>query len=72
MKFRLIITACVVMFSSTAHTDDTQIYESFAGVKIGRVFLSQSERELLDERRRRTPVDASIDIPAARDAVSRL
>lgn len=53
--YRVITLLLVAMYPLTSVADESVVYESFAGVEIGRVFLSQSQRELLDARRLLNP-----------------
>ena len=52
MKRLLILT---VLFFTAAHADTSDVYESIAGVSIGRVFLTPEERRLLDVERTHSP-----------------
>ena len=52
MKRLLILT---VLLCSSAHADTSDVYETIAGVSIGRVFLTPEERRLLDAARTRSP-----------------
>jgi len=51
MMCRILALLLTIMFPLAGAADDSFVYESFSGVKIGRVFLSQSQRETLDARR---------------------
>lgn len=54
------LALCLVLIAP-ANADESPVYESLSALSIGRVFYSQSERELLDQRRDhpRRPVAAS-------------
>ena len=52
----------------TAAAEEPFVYESFAGVQIGRVFLSQSQREALDAARLLTPGQGTVAGDEAPDA----
>ncbi len=45
----------------TAAAEEPFVYESFAGVQIGRVFLSQSQRDALDAARLLTPGKGAVE-----------
>lgn len=51
MKQRIMITLFLLLLPLAAVTEEHLVYESFSGVTIGRVFLSQSERDMLDAQR---------------------
>ena len=59
MIVRCLLVALVLLLSRPAMAEDSPVYESFRGVTIGRVFLTQEHRDSLDRRRlqfpRRTP-----------------
>lgn len=46
-----LIVVLLLLLPLVSVADDALVYESFMGVSIGRVFLTQQERELLDARR---------------------
>ena len=50
---RTLVTAAlfVLVCPTVAAADEPFVYETFAGVKVGRVFLSQSQRDTLDAAR---------------------
>jgi len=52
---RRVLTLLLIVFPLAVAADEGFVYESFSGVKIGRVFLSQSQREKLDARRLSSP-----------------
>ena len=51
MMYRNALVFCALLLPATAVADDDSVYESLAGVDIGRVFLSQQQRDALDARR---------------------
>ena len=51
MSIRLLTIALLVAVTTSAAADEQYVYESFAGVQIGRVFLTQSQRDALDAAR---------------------
>lgn len=59
MMCRALTLLLVVMLPLAVAADDGFAYESFSGVKIGRVFLSQSQRETLDARRHLGPQEGN-------------
>lgn len=68
---RLSLTALFLLLAPPAlATDDDFVYESHAGVMIGRVFLSQSQREQLDARRLAGPPGPSIGASSSVDGVA--
>ena len=65
MKRLLILT---VLLASSAHADNSDVYETIAGVSIGRVFLSPEERRLLDAARTRPPQTVAQSAPSSSEA----
>lgn len=55
MMRRVLTLMLFIMLPLVGVADDGFVYESFSGVKIGRVFLSQNQRETLDARRLLNP-----------------
>ena len=55
MNVRCFLAALALALSVPAVAGDSPIYESFRGVSIGRVFLSQEHRDALDKRRLQVP-----------------
>ena len=55
MIVRCLLIALVLLWSRTAAAGDSPVYESFRGVTIGRVFLTQEQRNSLDKRRLQIP-----------------
>jgi len=55
----LMVLAAVLVLTPPAVAEDKRVYESLPEVKIGRVFYSPQQRELLDSRRRRTGMTSS-------------
>ena len=55
MTVRVLLLVIALTLSAPVVADDSPVYESFRGVKIGRVFLSQERRNLLDKRRLQVP-----------------
>ncbi len=51
MRVRILAMLLVASCPLTAVAEEPFVYESFAGVQIGRVFLSQSQRDALDAAR---------------------
>ena len=58
MSVRAVVLLLAVLVPVPSMAEDSLIYESFDGVTIGRVFLTQRERESLDVRRLQTPKEA--------------
>ena len=48
MKSVIAVALLALVCPTVAAADEPFVYESFAGVKVGRVFLSQSQRDALD------------------------
>lgn len=72
MILRRIVASCVALFAAAAIAGEDLVYESLQGVEIGRVFLSQEQRAVLDQKRKHSASDlasASGTSPAA-DALS--
>ena len=59
MNSRCITVVLLLSAPMLACASDDAVYESFSGVKIGRVFLSPADREALDRRRLNPPVRES-------------
>ena len=53
MRRRAISAAGLMFLAMTAHAADMPVYESLNGIEIGRVFLSQAQRDALDRSRAR-------------------
>ena len=51
MNLRYLLVFPILALPHDTAADEGLVYESFSGVTIGRLFLSQSEREYLDVRR---------------------
>ena len=51
----------LIMCPLTAAAEEPFVYESFAGVQIGRVFLSQSQRDALDAARLLSPGEGAVE-----------
>jgi hypothetical protein len=70
---RVLTLLLFIMLPLAGAADDGFVYESFSGVKIGRVFLSQGQRESLDARRLLNPQegDAGGEQPGDAKATSR-
>lgn len=72
MIVRGLFFVLVLLLSRPAIASDSPVYESFHGVTIGRVFLSQEHRNSLDRRRlqlpRRVqgPTSARVEDPAGK------
>ena len=49
----------VALLSAPAYADEPGVYETLAGVSIGRVFLTPEERRLLDLARREGPTNTT-------------
>ena len=60
---RLLILS--VLLASPALADNGDVYESIAGISIGRVFLTPEERRLLDALRARSPQTAFQSAPSS-------
>lgn len=55
MSVRAVVLFVSVSLPVWSMAEESPVYESFDGITIGRVFLTQRERELLDVRRLQTP-----------------
>jgi hypothetical protein len=55
MIARYLLVASVLWLPQSVIAEDSPVYESFHGVSIGRVFLSQERRNSLDKRRLEIP-----------------
>ena len=66
MRRLLILT---LLLASSAHADNSNVYETIAGISIGRVFLTPEERSLLDAARTRSPQLVTQSAPASSEAV---
>ena len=62
MNPRYIFASCVALLATAAIADENPVYESLAGVEIGRVFLSREQRAVLDHKRKHPASDTA---PAA-------
>ena len=58
MTVRLLAAILILAVPLDAAAEEEFVYESFAGVQIGRVFLSQSQRDALDAARLLGPQDS--------------
>ena len=61
MRRLLILT---ILLASSAHADNTDVYETIARISIGRVFLTPEERRLLDAARRQPQPTVSQSAPS--------
>ncbi|MDJ0701376.1 MAG: hypothetical protein QNJ07_16120 [Woeseiaceae bacterium] len=52
---RLLVILFLFGAGQAVSADDVPVYESLSGLSIGRIFYSQAERELLDQRRHQPP-----------------
>ncbi len=52
---RLLAILLLLSAGQAVGADEVPVYESLSGLSIGRVFYSQAERELLDQRRHLPP-----------------
>ena len=59
MHARFGIVMLLLAVAATANAEDAFVYETFAGVEIGRVFLTPGDRDRLDERRLSQPAGDS-------------
>lgn len=55
MTVRCLLIVLVLLLSRPVVADDSPVYESFRGVTIGRVFLTQEHRDALDKQRLQLP-----------------
>ena len=55
MRMCLLAVLLLLGAGHAVSADDVPVYESLSGLTIGRVFYSQAERELLDQRRHLPP-----------------
>ena len=60
--------SCLLLLAGTCLAADESIYESYDGVVIGRVFLSQVERDRLDVRRSQPNAAAAVEAPSEETA----
>ncbi len=51
MRSRFLVMILLFGAGQAATAEESPVYESLSGLSIGRVFYSQAERELLDQRR---------------------
>lgn len=51
MKTILLLSVIALTYPLLSVAENSPVYESLSGVRIGRVFLTQNERDLLDARR---------------------
>ncbi len=56
---RRILVSSVALFTAAAVANDDLVYESLRGVEIGRVFLSQEQRAVLDQKRKHSASDGA-------------
>jgi len=59
MKTILLLSVLALTYPLLSAAENSPVYESLSGVRIGRVFLTQNERDLLDARRLVEPPGAS-------------
>lgn len=59
MSFRHLGILMLLSISAAAPAEESAVYESFSGVKIGRVFLAPRDRDRLDERRLNPPAEGT-------------
>ena len=64
MMIRLLTIALIAAAPVGATADEQYVYESFAGVQIGRVFLTQSQRDALDAARLLGPQEGESETTA--------
>lgn len=57
MILRRIVASYVALFAAAAIAGEDLVYESLQGVEIGRVFLSQEQRAVLDQKRKHSASD---------------
>lgn len=62
----VLVATCGLGTTGAAAEEEAQVYESLGDVKIGRVFLSPSQRDSLDNRRGRAAAVATANAPAVR------
>jgi len=60
MKWHFATALLLVTIAAPARGDETPVYESLSQLTIGRVFYTQSERDVLDRRRGRPEMAASV------------
>lgn len=51
----------LLLLSDAAYADDRPVYESLRDIRVGRVFFTREQRQLLDEQRRLDPAAAGQD-----------
>ncbi len=61
MRVRILVILLVAGCPLAAMAEEPFVYESFAGVQIGRVFLSQSQRDALDAARLLPPAEGTAE-----------
>ena len=71
MSVRCFVVLALLFATSAAPADETVVYESFSGVKIGRVFLAPGDRERLDEWRLNPPAEGTAGEPVAEGATAK-
>lgn len=56
-----VLIACAFIVPVDGVADEESVYESIAGVAIGRIFYTQSDRDYIDAQRLLPPADRSVD-----------
>ena len=59
MRICCLLIAVFLLAPAAVNAEETAVYESFAGVKIGRVFLAPGDRDRLDEQRLNPPAEGA-------------
>ncbi len=67
----ILLVACGTVPTATVAEEQAEVYESLAEVKVGRVFLSPSQRSSLDDRRGKAPVATLAEKPSGNARVSK-
>jgi len=65
MSIRIALVFFLAAMSAAATAEEPAVYESFSGVKIGRVFLAPGDRDRLDERRLTAPAEGTAEEPGS-------
>lgn len=65
MRIGLLTGVTLLIVATSASADEPDVYESFAGIEIGRVFLAPGDRERLDRNRLNPPAATQATGPEA-------
>ena len=67
MNGRYILSLALLLAPGLVIAEEPSVYESFAGVQIGRVFLAPGDRDRLDEQRLNPPAEGAVASSTAED-----